>query len=175
MDKKYMKWLFIFLNLILFISCNENTTVDEATTSDSTSVIQNDTTNQASNKTLSITGCYIKTLKRDTVLLQLQQNGENIHGKMVFDNFEKDGSHGMVNGKINGDTLTLIYDFFAEGMKSVSEEIFRVSNDQLIRASGNIGTRGDTVYYKRDEALQFNNDNIFTKTGCDSLQPFFKW
>ncbi|HEY9362530.1 MAG TPA: hypothetical protein VIQ00_04665 [Chitinophagaceae bacterium] len=164
-----MKWLFIFLNLVTFISCSENAKVNETTNAGSTAIIDSTTNDHASNTTLSITGCYMKVLNQDTVLLQLQQKGENINGKMVFDNFEKDGSHGLVNGKIKGDTLILIYDFFSEGMKSVSEELFKIRDSQLVRASGNIGMRGDTVFYKRDGALQFKNDNDFIKTSCDSL------
>ena len=46
-----------------------------------------------------ITGCYMKIVGRDTAILMLEQKGNMFTGKMMYDNYEKDGSKGIVKGK----------------------------------------------------------------------------
>ena len=91
--------------VFFFLSCNtkdtENTTTETGNVAGENSV--QDSTTVVSN----IDGCYMRILKRDTMLLHLQQTGKRVSGKMNFDNYEKDGSNGTVTGVIENDIVKL--------------------------------------------------------------------
>jgi hypothetical protein len=71
-----------------------------------------------------VSGCYMKITGRDTAILMIDQKGSALTGKMLYDNFEKDGSRGIVKGTEEKEILKLWYDFQSEGMHSVMEVYF---------------------------------------------------
>ena len=89
-----------------------------------------------------VSGCYRHTRGRDTLLVQLVQNGGRLAGRMRFDNYQIDGSMGTVTGNVSGDTLFLWYDFLSEGMRSVREMIFMKKGEDLMMAEGPFTLRG---------------------------------
>lgn len=113
-----------------------------------------------------VTGCYRQVTGRDTALLQLQQTGNKLTGKMRFDNYQKDSSHGTVTGSVEDDRISLWYHFFSEGMHSVLQIILKKNGDQLHRAIGNMQSSGDSAYFQPNSNLQFDPQQTFIKIPC---------
>ena len=167
-----MRVLFLFLSFII-ASCNNTNRADandENMTGDtnSVSVAQEQNIPSAKNHK-DITGCYIRVIKQDTIVLHLQQNGTIVSGKMNFDNYEKDGSRGEVNGVIENNTVKLWYDFQSEGMHSVMELYFRIGDSSLVQGIGPVANKADTSYFTDHSAITYPDDQILNKLQCSEV------
>jgi len=118
--------------------------------------------------------CYRFVLKRDTILLQLRQTGDSISGVMSFDNYQKDSSHGDINGHSNKDTIYVLYKFFSEGMRSVMEIAFLKSGSSLIRRIGTMVNKNDTVLYKSHNAISYQAGQKLDMVPCDAFDSLKK-
>jgi len=158
-----MKAYLLIPAVVLFISCNYKAKDKENS--------KETTTDPGTEKSVSVVdGCYMKITGRDTVILMLEQIGDELTGKMLFDNYQKDGSRGSVSGKVEGEIVKIWYDFFAEGIHSVMEINFKNENEKLVRGIGDIDVKGDTAYYKDPAGIGYSESETFTKTGCALLQ-----
>ena len=117
-------------------------------------------------------GCFIKVSGRDTAILILEQKGNELSGKMLYDNFEKDGSHGIIKGNQDGDILKLFYDFNSEGMHSVMEVYFKKVEGGLIRGMGNMDVTGDTTYFT--SGINYSVKDAFSKVDCELVRGKFQ-
>jgi len=113
-------------------------------------------------------GCYMKIIGRDTAILMLEQKGAALSGKMLYDNYEKDGSRGTVQGKEEGDILKLWYDFNAEGMRSVMEVYFKKENGRLLRGIGDMDVKTDTTYFTT--GINYSDKEAFSKVDCEMVE-----
>lgn len=118
--------------------------------------------------------CYMQVLKRDTLVLYLVQNGNNVSGKLTYDNFEKDGSSGPVKGRVEGDVIKLLYSFASEGMNSVMEVYFKKTSDGLTRGIGEMQNRGDTGYFVDPGTISYPPGGNFKKTTCEKVPGKYK-
>ena len=119
-----------------------------------------------------VTGCYMKITGRDTAILIIEQKGTAITGKMLYDNFEKDGSRGTVKGSEEKDILKLWYDFESEGMHSVMEVFFKKDSVRLLRGIGTMNVRSDTTYFTA--GVNYSEKEAFNKVDCDLLKRKFE-
>lgn len=85
--------------------------------------------------------CYLYAVGKDSIRLHLQRNGDQLTGRVAFDNFEKDSSEGTVSGRKVGDTIKLVYDFESEGMQSKRELFFLETGGELRMGLGNFEPR----------------------------------
>lgn len=155
-----MKLFFSFLLLPFLMACNNpvgNSGKNSSQTSNADPITRQD-----------FSGCYIKVLQRDTVVLRLQQSGDAVSGTMHFDNYQKDSSKGTVKGSVKKDTIVLWYDFFSEGMHSVMEIVLLKTDDGLVRATGPIGTKGDTAFFQNHRLVKFDPQQTLRKIDCDN-------
>ena len=120
-----------------------------------------------------ISGCYMQVLKRDTFAVILKKNGNDITGRLSFDNYEKDGSTGTVKGKMEGGILKLIYSFASEGTNSIMEVYFKYQDSTLIRGIGEMTTNGNSAYFKDPPSIKYNG-SVLTKMNCDNLPEKYK-
>lgn len=120
-----------------------------------------------------VEGCFMQVLQRDTFAANLHQNGKDITGKLSFDNYEKDGSTGTVNGKLEDDVLKLFYSFASEGMNSVMEVYFKYSDGKLVRGTGDMENKGDTAYFTDAAAIQYQGEAL-QKLPCETLPAKYK-
>lgn len=170
-----MRYIFLFFTTTLFAFCNN---VNDKTTNID-SLEKQGTNHPADEATLinpakeGIEGCYMMILKRDTMVLHIESS-EKITGKLTFDNFEKDGSSGLVNGAKNGDTLKLSYAFASEGMNTVMDVYFKVDGDKLLRGVGDMQTKGDTAYFTNPSQVKFPEENPFVKTICHQIPAKYR-
>lgn len=156
-----MKNLSTYLFALLLIACN-NSSDTPGNSKDSGNVreVENST---SSHKDYS--GCYRQVVGRDSILLQLDQQDNYFTGKMEFDNFEKDASHGTVKGSLQGGNIVLWYDFNSEGMHSVMEVVLRPVSSGMIRGLADISNKGDTALLQHDK-LNFDPSNTLTRFEC---------
>lgn len=157
---------FIVLFTITFMACNNHADKRIATKTDSMS--NQDTVVVNSNK--NITGCYIQVIQKDRILASLQQEGNQVTGTLLFDNYEKDGSTGTVRGRREGNILQLKYAFQSEGTNSVMDVFFKIKDDQLVRGIADMKTKGDTVYFADPSQVTYPPTGIMHKIPCDSLR-----
>lgn len=156
-----MHKLFILLTLVTAIGCQSP--------KDKTSVTDSVSANKTNEESpIAIGGCYMEVLKRDTFTANLQQHGNAITGRLVFNNFEKDDSNGKVTGILEANTLKLSYSFSSEGMNSVMEVYFKYKNGNLIRGVGEIGNKADSVFFIDKAAVVFEG-SILKKIPCESM------
>lgn len=165
---------FGFLVPVFLLACNTSGTPSEAPVTDTDQAAAADTTSSDSAEAVNVTGCYLRVLKKDTLVASLHQDGDSITGRLTFNNFQKDGSTGTVAGTLNGDLVRLIYTFHSEGMKSVMEVYFRVVNDGLIRGFGDVTTRNDTAYFNKPDSLTYRPSDILASISCEQLPAKYK-
>jgi hypothetical protein len=177
-----MRYLVIFIFALAFTACNSNT--ESASTETSDTVVNNNTSTNADDDSKPVvpgneneTGgsCYMQVLKRDTMVLHISNtSGENISGRLSFDNYEKDGSTGTVKGKREGDVLKLIYSFQSEGTNSVMEVYFKEENDGMVRGVGEMQTMGDTAYFVQPDKITYPSNGMMKKTNCNEVPEKYK-
>jgi len=88
---------------------------------------------------------------------------------MHFKNYQIDGSQGTIRGQFRGDTLFVLYDFFAEGTHSIAEEAFLKRNDTLVRG---FGERDEIkgIYRFRDRGdIDFSAGQVFRPILCTDM------
>jgi hypothetical protein len=155
-----MRFISIAMAVVMATSCANSSTSATGSENDSTA------TSPVSQK-MSYSGCYRQVIKRDTILLRLQQSGAALTGVMAFDNYEKDSSHGTINGSVENGLLVFWYRFFSEGTESVMQVVLRPTESGMIRATGEMINRGDTALFKDPGALQFDNNAGLIKVACE--------
>lgn len=162
-----MQKLPLYILMIFLLACNEsdNNTTEKVFITDTTLTDSAQVKEQAD-----LSGCYIRVTGRDTLLLRINQNGDEISGTLEFDNFEKDSSSGSLKGKKSEDGIIHVYyDFFAEGMRSVREMYFKPGNKKLTMATGDMDYSGDTAYFINAPQLFYSQSDAITLIDCDIM------
>jgi hypothetical protein len=163
---KQILYILLFSKLI---ACN-NSRTNEYTGSSKPS---GSPPNVEDNSVSDLTGCYMKIVGRDTAILRLEQKGKEFSGKMIYDNYEKDGSRGNVKGKEEEGILKLWYDFDSEGMHSVTEVYFKKDNGKLLRGIGDMDTKTDTAYFT--SGINYSDKEAFLKVDCGLIDGKLKF
>ena len=163
-----MKYILIFLFVGKLISCNNNIQTGEKANTTNPSDNGRALLPKADQKiSVDMSGCYMKIIGKDTAIIMLEQKGMDLSGKMLYDNFEKDGSMGTVKGKEDGDILKLWYDFKSEGMHSVMEVYFKKDNGRILRGIGSMDVKTDTTYFT--SGINFSDKEAFNKVDCATV------
>ncbi len=152
---------FIIILAVTFFSCNNNpksTTESKEQTKENTHKLPITDKNE----------CYWQTNNRDTLVATLKQEGSNVSGKLIFDNYEKDGSTGTVTGIAEGDILKLWYTFQSEGLQSVMQVWFKQDGDKIIRGIGPTTEKGDSSYFTNPSEIEFTGSTL-QKVDCDKI------
>jgi hypothetical protein len=162
---KYILYIFLFSKLV---ACNDNSRAnDQSTTSRSSDSGTSVPSKVEDHPFNDITGCYMKIVGRDSAILMLEQKGNMFAGKMLYDNFEKDGSRGTVKGKEDKEIIKLWYDFDSEGIHSVMEVYFKKDNGKLLRGVGDMDAKTDTAYFI--SGINYSDKETFTKVDCSLI------
>lgn len=165
-----MRSIIALLTIFLF-SCNNNSAPETK------SEAQKEKDREAIDKSYSLTdvsGCFWKITGRDTLVAWLAQTENTITGKLSFDNFEKDGSRGIVHGTIEGDIIKLWYSFESEGMKSIMEVWYKKQGDSLLRGIGPSRVNADSSYFADRAAVTYDPDQALKKIDCAGVPEKYK-
>jgi hypothetical protein len=112
------------------------------------------------------TSCYRRISGRDTFSLQLLAREDKLSGSLVFDNYEKDSSHGTITGNEENGVLRLWYTFRSEGMTSVMQVFFKRSGSKLIHGIGNMDSRGDSSFFTNPASVQYPGEESWPSVHC---------
>ncbi|HEY5969352.1 MAG TPA: hypothetical protein VIU35_15340 [Chitinophagaceae bacterium] len=153
---KHFLYILLFSNLI---ACNNSHTNDYSGNSKPSASPPN---------VEDLPGCYMKIVGRDTAILMLEQKGKKLSGKMIYDNYEKDGSRGIIKGKEEEGILKLWYDFESEGMHSITEVYFKKDNGKLLRGVGAMDAKTDTAYFL--SGINYSDKEAFFKVDCGLIE-----
>ena len=166
-----MKYFLVLGWLGTFIGCNDNSRSIDAEANNSSRSPATISTDVQTKPADDVSGCYMKITGRDTAILMLEQKANDLAGAMLYDNFEKDGSHGTVKGKKEGDILKLFYDFNAEGTRSVMEVYFKQAPGGLLRGAGDMDVIVDTAYFR--SGINYSDKEAFSKVDCNTVKAKF--
>ena len=158
---EYLLYILLFGKLV---ACNNKSQPTTPQSSDSGIVTSSENKERPAT---GVTGCYMKILGRDTAILMLEQKGNMFIGKMLYDNYEKDGSRGTIKGKEDKEIIKLWYDFDSEGMHSVMEVYLKKENGKLLRGVGDMDARSDTAYFI--SGINYSDKEAFNKVDCDLI------
>lgn len=153
--------LFMGIFFIVF-ACKNNEKGNNTTVKDS---VANDNTNITSSQPVKL--CYAQKNK-DTLLLNIELNGDKVTGELYINRFEKDVNRGTINGTMKGDTLFADYTFNAEGMQSVREVVFLKKDDVIIEGYGPLkyDSNNKAVFTNKD-SLMFDEKMKLDKVACE--------
>ena len=149
--------------VLMIAGCNNNSGSEESTT---TSTDSSDNVNTPVTVDSTISGCYSLMGNRDTSSLQLQVKGTHATGSLSYNNFEKDRNDGTFEGDIEDGILTGWYLFRSEGIMSVRQVAWKIGQDKLLPAQGEVTVRNDTAMFKDLGRLQFDSSRVYVKTPC---------
>ncbi len=154
-----MKSFFYILIASALFACNSAPRQSDGPSPDSTAM--------SVEETVPVVGeqCYLFVAAKDTYALKLNMIDTLVKGTAVFKNFEKDSSHGTVEGTVNGDIIRLWYHFQSEGMNSVRELYFKKEGDKLVSGISDEATRADTAYVADAKAVVYNGP-VYMKEDC---------
>jgi hypothetical protein len=88
--------------------------------------------------TVAKTTCYALRFKKDLSALQLTINGDNVSGLYAIEPYQKDGARGSIQAKKTGDQITGIFLYMIEGNVQSDEVMFKMSGDNLLKATGEL-------------------------------------
>ena len=161
-----MKYILYFLVFWYSLGCNDTNNTVEKPGDDRSA--KSEKAVLTKNENQGLPGCYMKITGRDTAILMLEQKGNSLSGKMLYDNFEKDGSRGTVNGMEDKEIIKLWYEFKSEGMHSVMEVYFKKENGRLLRGVGDMDVKTDTTYFI--SGINYSDKEAFNKVDCNLIE-----
>ena len=167
--KTMAKYILVVLLSGKLLSCDNNIhTNEQSSASKSSDTSRTTAPNTGATAGADLAGCYMKIIGRDTAILMLEQKGKEFSGKMLYDNYEKDGSRGTVKGKEDGEIIKLWYDFISEGMHSVMEVYFKKESGRLLRGVGSMDAKTDTTYFI--SGINYSDKEAFNKVDCSLVE-----
>lgn len=108
--------------------------------------------------------CYLAVLGQDSIAMKIAFHDEAVDGELHYNFFEKDKSHGTINGMLKGDTLFANYSFMAEGVNSSREVVFLKTGQGWVEGYGEMDSTG--TKFKNLAALDFSGKTILKETNC---------
>jgi len=158
-----MKNILFFAGMLLLIACG-NTDNSASTTGETTHANTNDTI--VTTAPIVLTGCYQMTMRRDSGWLNITVNDTVVTGDLNYNLYEKDKNTGIIKGVVRDNMIYADYTFQSEGTTSVREVIFKISDDTLIQAFGDLTEKNGKIVFTNTNDLQYINSSPFIKGNC---------
>ena len=115
---------------------------------------------------VSLEGCYLMNIEKDTAVLQLKDSMGILTGTLEYRRFEKDDNTGIFTGILTSkNTLEGWYRFHSEGLISMRQVIFKV-NSGLAEGYGEMELKHDSAFFKYPSNLRFEENHPFLKDSC---------
>ncbi len=111
--------------------------------------------------------CFLMAKNRDTTLVNLKIENDQVSGTMEWLPFEKDGAHGTLAGTKNPNgEMNLIYTYTIEGSNQTSEEIMKIENNQLLIKKGELIDPNNDGHTKFKDAATAVYSDTLQKVNC---------
>lgn len=90
--------------------------------------------------------CFMQVVSKDSLLLTIIKNGDNVSGTYRSVPFEKDKKTNVFKGTLSGNTIKAIGTALGEGMTTQEEIIITLENDQAGIKFGEMIEGDDGIY-----------------------------
>ncbi len=145
------KILYCFSVMVLLSACNQKT---EKIESNNTATTINQT---------NFSGMYNYEQNGSTVTLQLTVDGNKASGNLLYTLKEKDRNSGTFVGEIKDEILLADYTFSSEGILSVRQVSFKLTNASAIEGYGEVEEINGKMVFKDPANLEFGTGLVLTK------------
>lgn len=108
--------------------------------------------------------CYVYSDGKNYVSLEFTEIGSTYKGNLTYAFAEKDKNTGTFVGQLKDGVLLADYTFQSEGVESVRQVAFKVSNDTLIEGYGDMNAEGTA--FKDVNQLNFTSTTPLVKADC---------
>ncbi|MCC6723718.1 MAG: hypothetical protein IT258_04360 [Saprospiraceae bacterium] len=153
--------LIIAACLLTLASCNSSgsTETTEAAAADTTA------TAPVAEPAVAQGMCYLIAEGKDSTTLSLTIAADGtVTGSYDWAPWEKDGAHGTITGKQEGDLFKVTYDYVIEGSNQQEEKVFKLTGDQIQEGEGEL-TEGEGGILKIKDASKLTWRPM-TKVAC---------
>lgn len=137
--------------MVLLSACNQKTEKIESNNT-ATTINQTD-----------FSGMYNYEQNGSTVTLQLTVNGNKASGNLLYALKEKDRNSGTFVGEIKDEILLADYTFSSEGVLSVRQVSFKLTNASAIEGYGEVEEINGKMFFKDPANLEFGTGLVLTK------------
>lgn len=128
--------VFLTACLLALASCQNSGSTE---TSDATTVDTTASTAPVAEPAAAQPMCYFIAEGKDTTSLSLNIAADGtVTGSYDWQPWEKDGAHGTITGKQEGEMLKVMYDYTIEGSNQQEEMVFKLSGDQVSVGEGEL-------------------------------------
>ncbi len=145
------KILYCFSVMVLLSACNQKIEKIESNNT-ATTINQTD-----------FSGMYNYEQNGSTVTLQLTVNGNKASGNLLYTLKEKDRNSGTFVGEIKDEILLADYTFSSEGILSVRQVSFKLTNASAIEGYGEVEEINGKMVFKDPANLEFGTGLVLTK------------
>ena len=133
--------LFIAVGMLSLASCKNSGTAEST---DETAVDTTASTALVAEPAAPQALCYFFAVGKDSTTLSVNIAADGtVTGAYDWSPWERDGAHGTIAGKKEGDLLKVVYDYVIEGSNQQEEKVFKLTGDQIAEGEGEL-TEGDT-------------------------------
>ncbi len=113
-------------------------------------------------------GCYVFNDGKNTVSIEITENGKEIKGNLTYALAEKDENSGNFTGELREGILIANYTFQSEGKETIRQVAFKVDGDKLIEGYGELNNEGTA--FKDLKNINFTSKMPLIKTDCNKLK-----
>lgn len=113
-----------------------------------------------------LNGCYQMTMKQDTAFMSLEVQDSVVSGNLQYNWHSRDGNTGTFRGVLRDSLIIADYTFESEGLTSVREIMFKISDTTLLQGFGDLQDRQGRIVFRNPDQLQFLQDHPFVKVPC---------
>jgi hypothetical protein len=154
--------------LITLLSCKSKTAESSNVSTSST-----DTVAVAINKQEEIEApmCFLFAENKDSTMVRLYFDGENVTGNMDWLPNEKDGAYGTLQGKIKNGKIIADYSYTIEGSEQVEEKIFVLNGEILEEKSGELEDKNGKLVIK--DPSKVTTQTTLKKVDCSVIEKHF--
>jgi len=99
--------------------------------------------------------CYAYEKEGNEISLQIELNGKDVLGSLVYSLAEKDKNAGLLRGRLENYILIAEYTFESEGKESTRQVAFKLENNKLIEGYGEMTLDG--THFKDTTQLKFGS------------------
>ncbi|MDR2281553.1 MAG: hypothetical protein LBE37_00010 [Sphingobacterium sp.] len=111
----------------------------------------------------SIAGDYLFQSEGDTINMVLKQQKDSVFGDLKYAFFGKDRNVGKINGTLKDSLITGDYSFVSEGVPSVRQVVFRVTDQGLVEGYGEIEESNGKMIFSDIDHLSFDHGMILQR------------
>jgi len=144
------------LSLLLSVSCQKK--------EEKTETVVEDTTTVEKTSTVPEKQCYLKVISKDSIIVEVERNGDSIYGIYHWKPFEKDKKISTYKGVLSGNTANVVAQSQQEGMNFQEEVIFTLTDTSLSVKSGEMIEGKDGIWRYNDKSAV--SEEVLNKVDC---------